>query len=295
MCALLPAFSEYEHIKLSNMKHIIISCLALLMFSCVSTKKYDTLNTNYKKLLEENKACDTQVKNLQETNTTLSNRNQTLTDEVDYLKKTGGQILSTLQDMSVLSGKQAESMKQSLQSLSEKEAYIKDLQSAINRKDSLNMALVMNLKSSLGNVNDEDVNIKVEKGVVYIDLSDKMLFYSGSYNVTSKAKTVLGKIAKVLDAHPELDVMVEGHTDSVPIRNDVVADNWDLSVKRATSVIRILQQEYKIDPLRMVAAGHGKYDPIATNETVDGRAQNRRTRIIILPQLDQFFKLLVRD
>jgi chemotaxis protein MotB len=197
--------------------------------------------------------------------------------------------------MSVLSGKQAESMKESLKTISERNSYIKDLQSAISRKDSLNMVLVMNLKSSLADVNDQDINIKVEKGVVYIDISDKLLFNSGQYTVTEKAKQVLGKIAKVLNAHPDIDLMVEGHTDNVPIHNSVLFDNWDLSVKRATSVVRILQEQYKIDPKRMSAAGHGKYDPVASNDNADGRALNRRTRIIILPQLDQFFKLLVKN
>ncbi|MCX6256376.1 MAG: OmpA family protein [Bacteroidia bacterium] len=232
--------------------------------------------------------------NLNASNTELVNQNKSLAEQVAYLKKSSNQVLSTLQDMSVLSGKQAESMKESLKTLSEREAYIKNLQSAIMRKDSLNMILVMNLKSSLGDINDKDINIKVEKGVIYIDLSDKLLFNSGQYTVTENAKKVLSKIANVLNAHPDLDLMVEGHTDSVPIHNPILFDNWDLSVKRATSVVRILQDKYKIDPLRMTAAGHGKYDPIASNNSADGRALNRRTRIIILPQLDQFFKLLVK-
>jgi chemotaxis protein MotB len=156
------------------------------------------------------------------------------------------------------------------------------------------MILVTNLKSSLANINDSDINIKVEKGVVYIDISDKMLFNSGQYKVTENAQKVLGKIANVLNAHPDIDLMVEGHTDSVPIHNTILEDNWDLSVKRATSVVRILQEKYKIDPKRMSAAGHGKFDPIASNATKEGRALNRRTRIIILPELDQFFKLLVK-
>jgi chemotaxis protein MotB len=156
------------------------------------------------------------------------------------------------------------------------------------------MNLVTNLKSSLANVNDKDINIKVEKGVVYVDLSDKLLFNSGQYTVTEKAKGVLGKIASILNAHPELDVMVEGHTDSIAYRNPVLTDNWDLSVKRATSVVRILEKQYNINPVRMTAAGHSKYLAVASNATAEGRALNRRTRIIILPQFDQFFKLLVK-
>ena len=272
-----------------------------LMFSCVSSKKYSSLNTDYQKSLSSQKTCNDLTDKLKNDNATLSGtneglirQNKLLDEQVEYLKKSSNQVLSTLQDMSVLSNKQAESMKESMKTISERNSYIKDLQSAINRKDSLNMILVTNLKSCLTDVNDQDINIKVEKGVIYIDISDKLLFNSGQYIVTDNAKQVLGKIAKVLNAHPNIDLMVEGHTDSIPIHNAVIADNWDLSVKRATSVVRILQNQYKIDPKRMSAAGHGKYDPIASNETSNGRALNRRTRIIILPQLDQFFKLLVK-
>ena len=286
---------------MKSVKFLIAIVLSTMMFSCVSTSKYNSLNDSYKKSLEDNKACQTNVdkmktemNDLQSNNKDLTTKNSMLADQVDYLKKSGSQVINTLQDMSVLSTKQAESMKESLKSLSEKEGVINNLQAAMRHKDSLNMALVMNLKSSLKNVNDNDVNIKVEKGVVYIDISDKMLFNSGKYNVTENAKGVLGKIASVLNAHPELDVMVEGHTDSLPIHTDFINDNWDLSVMRATSVVRILQEQYKINPVRMTASGHGKYDPIASNDNADGRMQNRRTRIIVLPQLDQFFDLLTK-
>jgi chemotaxis protein MotB len=145
----------------------------------------------------------------------------------------------------------------------------------------------------LGDINDKDVTIKVEKGVVYIEISDKMLFNFGKYAVTENAKVILGKVAKVLNAYPDIEFLVEGHTDTVPIHNSCLEDNWDLSVKRATSVVRILEKEYKMNPSRMTASGHGEYAPVASNFTDEGRALNRRTRIIILPQLDQFFKLLV--
>jgi chemotaxis protein MotB len=154
------------------------------------------------------------------------------------------------------------------------------------------MALVMNLKGAIGNLDDKDINIKVDKGVVYIDISDKLLFKSGSYDVTEKAKDVLGKVAKVLSNQPNIEFMVEGHTDSVHFKNNLLLDNWDLSVKRATSVVRILQNNYGLDPTHITAAGRSEYVPIADNTTAEGRAANRRTRIVILPQLDQFFKLL---
>jgi chemotaxis protein MotB len=150
----------------------------------------------------------------------------------------------------------------------------------------------MNLKGAVGNLDDQDINIKVDKGVVYIDISDKLLFKSGRYEVTDRAKAVLGKVAQVLKNQPDIEFMVEGHTDNVPYRSGVLLDNWDLSVKRATSVVRILQKEYGLDPAKIAAGGRGEYKPLTTNETSDGRAINRRTRIVILPQLDQFFKLL---
>jgi len=156
----------------------------------------------------------------------------------------------------------------------------------------LNMALVMNLKGAIGNLDDEDINIKVDKGVVYIDISDKLLFKSGSYDVTDKAKTVLGKVALVLKNQPDIEFMVEGHTDNVPYHGGVLLDNWDLSVKRATSVVRILQNQYGLDPAKIAAAGRSQYKPLQDNSTKEGKAANRRTRIVILPQLDQFFKLL---
>jgi chemotaxis protein MotB len=161
------------------------------------------------------------------------------------------------------------------------------------RKDSLNMALVMNLKGAIGNLDDQDINIKVDKGVVYIDISDKLLFTSGKYQVTDQAKTVLGKVAAVLKNQPDIEFMVEGHTDNVPYRGGgQLLDNWDLSVKRATAVVRILQNEYGLDPAKMAAAGRSEYKPVAENTNTEGKAANRRTRIVILPQLDQFFKLL---
>ena len=214
--------------------------------------------------------------------------------QIDYLRENNSTVLNQLKDLSVVTGAQAESIKKSLDNIGAKDIYIKDLQGSIARKDSLNMALVMNLKGAIGNLDDKDINIKVDKGVVYVDISDKLLFKSGSYSVTDKAKEVLGKVAKVLNAQPDIEFLVEGHTDSVPILSPGIQDNWDLSVKRATTVVRILKDTYGLDPKRMTAAGRSQYVPLADNGTAEGRAANRRTRIVILPQLDQFFKLLER-
>ena len=215
-----------------------------------------------------------------------------LNKQIEFLKANNTTVLTQLQDLSVLSRSQAESIKKSLDNIGAKDIYIQDLQSSMARKDSLNLALVMNLKGAIGNLADEDINIKVDKGVVYIDISDKLLFKTGKYEVTKDAKTVLGKVAMVLKNQSDIEFMVEGHTDNVAYNGGVLQDNWDLSVKRATSIVRMLQKDYGLDPAKMAAAGRGEYNPIADNKSADGRATNRRTRILILPQLDQFFKLL---
>jgi len=279
---------------MKTIKKVLPIVISLALCSCVSSKKFKELSVNYQKTQDADKNCNDALLKAKADNLDLSNKLQDLKTHNDYLKKNNSQVLGALQDMSVLTAKQAESVKESLQSINKKDAYIMNLQSAISRKDSLNMILVMNLKSGLKDVNNKDINIKVEKGVVYIDISDKLLFNSGKYAVTENAKKVLGEVAQVLNAHPDIEIIVEGHTDNMPIHNSCIEDNWDLSVKRATSVVRILENQYKINPARMAASGHSKFLPIETNDTENGRAMNRRTRIIILPQLDQFFKLMIK-
>jgi len=264
-----------------------------VLFSCTAPKKlkkcgenYTRLDSAYRVLMMENARCQT-------SNKADLDKIKMLEAQLAVTKANSNQVLGQLKDLSVISGAQAESIKKSLDNIGVKDAYIKDLQSAINRKDSLNMALVINLKSAIGNLEDQDVNVKVDKGVVYVDISDKMLFKSGSYDITDRASEVLGKVAKVIISQPDIEFLVEGHTDNKPYNGGgVLIDNWDLSVKRATAVVRVLQNKYKVPPNRMTAAGRGEYMPIASNDTKEGNATNRRTRIVILPQLDQFFKLL---
>lgn len=290
--------------------YLLIAITSLAMFSCVSPKKleaekakytelsgnYLALQAKYRDLQDELKKCEadskSKINDLSNRKNLLEEQVDDLKKQIDYLKQNNNTVLNQLKDLSVVTGAQAESIKKSLENIGAKDMYIQDLQGSIARKDSLNMALVMNLKGAIGNLDDKDINIKVEKGVVYVDISDKLLFRSGSYEVTERAKEVLGKVAKVLNAQPEIEFQVEGHTDSVPIKSPGILDNWDLSVKRATSVVRILQDTYGLDPKRMTAAGRSQYLPVADNSTPEGRAANRRTRIVILPQLDQFFKLL---
>jgi chemotaxis protein MotB len=274
--------------------------LMVLFTSCVSSKKfkksqadYATLQTRYQTLEGTLTDCNNRNGELQKEKEQLNGKINDLNKEIENIKQNYTQALSQLENLSVISKQQAESIKQSLQNIGAKDAYIQTLQQQMAYKDSLNMVLVMNLKGAIGNMEDEDINIKVDKGVVYIDISDKLLFKSGKYEVTAKANEVLGKVALVLKNQPDIEFMVEGHTDNVAYKGSgVLLDNWDLSVKRATTVVRLLQKEYGMDPMKMAAAGRGEYHPVADNSTDEGKAMNRRTRIVILPKLDQFFQLL---
>ena len=201
--------------------------------------------------------------------------------------------LSQVGDLTKLNKSANDNIRETLSQLERKDKYLNLLQSAKTRADSINLALAVNLTSMLRDgIEDRDIEIKVDKTVVFVNLSDKMLYQSGSSNLTPRAQEVLGKIAQIVSARPELEVMVEGYTDNVPIKNACMDDNWDLSVKRATSVVRALQTQYKVNPNRLIAAGRGEYNTLASNDTEAGRSTNRRTRIIILPKLDQFYELL---
>ena len=279
---------------------LFFGVLSVLLFSCVSSKKFkaaqakiDSLTAANAKLAGDLKNCNDLTAQDASQKTALQNQIDALNKQIDFLKQNHDATLKQLQDLSVISSSQAESIKKSLDNIGSKDAYIQNLQSEIAHKDSVNMALVMNLKGAIGNLDDKDINIKIDKGVVYIDISDKLLFKSGSYDVNEAAKTVLGKVATVLKAQPDIEFMVEGHTDNKAFNHPGdLKDNWDLSVKRATSVVRILQKQYGLDPAHITAAGRGEYVPVSTNDNDEGRAANRRTRIVILPMLDQFFKLL---
>jgi chemotaxis protein MotB len=287
---------------------VFIAATAIVFTSCVSSKKfkaeqanYAQLETRFNTITKSLNDCNTdkenlskQINGLETDKNALAAKVNDLDAQIAFLKQNNTQALKQLESISVISSQQAESIRKSMENIGAKDAYIQTLQQQMAHKDSLNMALVMNLKGAIGNLNDGDINIKVDKGVVYIDISDKLLFKSGSFDVTENAKAVLGKVAQVLKNQPDIEFMVEGHTDSIPYvgKNIGLIDNWDLSVKRATSVVRILQKQHGLDPTKIAAAGRGEYKPIEDNSSKNGRAANRRTRIVILPQLDQFFQLL---
>jgi len=226
----------------------------------------------------------------------LTIRNEQIRDlkiQIADLKKQRDTQVNQVGDLTVLSQSANENIKETLKQLEGKDKYIQMVQAARTKADSINLALAINLKGVLSQgIDDNDIDVKVDKTVVFVNLSDKMLYQTGSSILTARANEVLGKVAEIIKSRPDLEVMVEGYTDNIPISNDCLKDNWDLSVQRATAVVRLLQTSHGIDPNRLIAAGRGEYNTLADNNTVEGRSTNRRTRIIILPKLDQFYDLL---
>ncbi len=285
-------------------QYILLLFLAtILMSSCVSKKKYGESMSELDKhriylndcreSLDSTKRAWALEKNQLETDYEKSQKELAdLQARIKDLNETKTNLLHRLSDLSVISQTSAENLRRTLESLDAQQKYSMKLNERMRVKDSLNLALVTNLKSSLANVNDEDVQIEVREGVVYISLSDKMLFRSGSYVINQEAKNILSKIAKILKDQESLNILVEGHTDSDPIATAAIKDNWDLSVLRATSVVRMLQTDFDVDPKRMTAGGRSEFIPKASNDNSAGKSLNRRTEIILLPDLDQFFSLI---
>ncbi len=266
--------------------------MTVLLSSCVSQKKYSELEAKHKETQDLLNSATVKLNDCLEEKATADSRLKTLEDQNAFLKANNQELINNMGNLTTLTTKGAENLEKSLESLREKDLTIRKLQDAVTRRDSVNLALVQSLKGVLGNLDDEDIEISVEKGVVFVSISDKLLFRSGSYNVTNAAKEVLGKVAKVVNNKPDFEFMVEGHTDNVPIKTSELADNWDLSVKRATSVVRILQNDFGVEPSRMTAAGRSHYVPLVDNNTSANRAKNRRTRIVVLPKIDQFYNMI---
>lgn len=257
----------------------------LMLTSCVSKKKYDDLQAQFDSVYQaqqysqnELTKCDAEVQGLR-------SRLEADKDNLRSLQSALDQCLSAQSSGNVNISKLIEQIDSS-------NDYIKQLINSKNKSDSLSLVLTNNLTRSLSRDEMQDVNIQVQKAVVFISLSDNMLYKSGSYEVSEKANAVLGKIAKIIKDYPTYDIMVEGNTDNVPISKTNIRNNWDLSALRASSVVQVLQNVHGVDPSRMTAGGRGQYKPQTSNDTPAGRAKNRRTEIIILPNLDQFMSLI---
>lgn len=271
---------------------LMTAIVALAATGCVSKKKYAALNADYKSLQSEYNTtqlalteCQTSGKSLQAMLADARKGNEDLQKNYAELQNLLNQSMANNSQGNVNISKLVDEINAS-------NKYIKQLIEAKSKSDSLNMVLTSNLTRSLSSSELRDVNVKVLKGVVYISLADNMLFRSGSYQISDKAMDILSKIAKIIKDYKDYDVLIEGNTDNVPISRTNIRNNWDLSALRASSVVQVLQDKFGVDPSRLTAGGRGEYNPIATNSTPEGRQLNRRTQIIITPNLDQFMDLI---
>ncbi|HAV55695.1 MAG TPA: hypothetical protein DCX41_12300 [Aequorivita sp.] len=272
---------------------ILAVCSSLAFTSCVSKKKYAELEAKQQNTQDLLNTATVKLNDCLTERAAATARAKQLEERLADMKKTNEDLIQSSKELTMLTSKGATNLEKSLESLKEKDLKITRLQDALNKKDSVTLALVTSLKREVG-INDPDIEVNVEKGVVYISLSDKVLFKTGSYQISSRANEILGKVAKVINGKPDFEAMVEGHTDNVPYRSGVLLDNWDLSVKRATAIVRALQ-DLGIAPERLVAAGRGEYDPLVPNTTAENRATNRRTRILVLPKIDQFYDMIEKE
>ncbi len=272
---------------------ILAVCSTLALTSCVSKKKYAELEAKQKNTQDLLNTATVKLNDCLTERAAATARAKELEERLADMKKTNADLIQSSKELTMLTSKGATNLEKSLESLKEKDLKITRLQDALNKKDSVTLALVTSLKREVG-VNDPDIEVNVEKGVVYISLSDKVIFKSGSYQISSRASEILGKVAKVINGKPDFEAMVEGHTDNVPYRNGLLLDNWDLSVKRATAIVRELQN-LGVAPSRLVAAGRADYVPLVPNDTAENRATNRRTRILVLPKIDQFYDMIEKE
>jgi chemotaxis protein MotB len=294
----------------NSFKILFFFIVAVSLSSCVTKKKFIDLQARYDKAQTDLVKCGDSVQDYKDRLTAMSRTNQenetlkiqrdeqisNLNDQIVDLRKTRDKQLDAVGNLTVLSKEANANIDKTLSQLEQKDKYINLLRAARTKTDSLNLALALNLTKVLANgIEDQDIEVKVDKTVVMVNLSDKMLFTTGSAKISSKANMILEKIAQIVKSRPELEVMVEGYTDNVAINTDCITDNWDLSVKRATSVVRVMQQTFNIDPNKLIAAGRGEFNALTSNSTPEGRTTNRRTRIILMPKLDQFYDLLNPD
>jgi chemotaxis protein MotB len=266
----------------------MLSLAALTLTSCGTKKKIAALEL-------QNKECQDLLNSTTvKLNLCLSER-EALEKQNEYLKKNNSELINNVGNMTTLTQQGAQNVEKALESIKEKDLVITRMQDALTKKDSVTLALVTSLKSSVG-ISDPDIEVNVEKGVVFISIADKLLFKSGSYVVSDRAKEVLGKVAKVIKDKPTFECMVEGHTDNVPFTgNAVLLDNWDLSVKRSTAIVRVLTKDLGVNPKQLIAAGRGEFIPLVENNSTENRAINRRTRIVVLPKIDEFYEMIEKE
>lgn len=269
---------------------VLAACVALT--SCVSQKQFNTLKTDYTQLQADYQESKLQLRESQTRMASLEERLSEAQRHNNELRTNLTEMQSVLNKSIAQSSQGNMNMGKLIDEINTSNRFIQHLIKEKNKADSLNLVLVNNLTRSLTRDEMRDLDIKVLKGVVYISLADNMLYKSGSYEISSKAGNVLSKIAKIIQDYKDYDVLVEGNTDTDPISRANIRNNWDLSALRASSVVQALQNTYGINPKRLTAGGRGEFNPVASNDTSEGKARNRRTEIIITPKLDQFMDLI---
>jgi len=277
------------------MKRILLLSLStmLLLSSCKSNKEFAALENKQKETQDLLNSATVKLNACLSDEAAATARANALEGQISDLRNSNNSLIQSNQDLTMLTAKGADNVERTLESIKEKDLKITRLQDALNKKDSVTLALVTSLKREVG-INDPDIEINVEKGVVFISIADKLLFKSGSYTVTSQAKDVLSKVATVVNGKPDFECMVEGHTDSKSYQKGVLLDNWDLSVKRSTAIVRVLES-LDVNPNRLIAAGRSHYVPLVDNDTAENRSRNRRTRIVIMPKIDQFYDMIEKE
>ena len=275
-----------------NLSLIAVATTMLCVSSCVSTKKFNALQSSYNSLHDVNsqltKEGEQCKSNLDRATVQITGLQERIKAEQEHARS-----LQSALDKCLTSASQGNvNISKLVDEINSSNKYIQELIASKNKSDSLNMLLTNNLTRSLSREEMQDVDVKVLKGVVYISLSDNMLYKSGSYEISDKASATLSKIAKIITDYKDYDVLIEGNTDNVPISKPNIRNNWDLSALRASSVVQSLQNNFGVDPKRLTAGGRGEYNPVASNDTPDGKTKNRRTEIIITPKLNQFMDLI---
>jgi len=275
----------------------ILLVSAVLLSACVSKKKYMALEqekgeikSELTKTRVEKEELEAKFAKIQNRVDAYNSKINSLNENVEGLKIENDIKVDVNADGSVVSNASKRKMRETLKNVDQTK-----LAQANTLKDSMNLAVQYNLSKAMDTSDlneDEDIAVNINETVVMISISDKMLFNTGSYRISNKANNILQKLADVINSEESIDVMVEGHTDSRPINTEKVTDNWDLSVLRATSVVRKLQNKYNVAPEKLIASGRSSYQPLVDNDTRDNRSKNRRTRIILLPNIDKFFALM---
>ena len=275
-----------------NVLLLTLAAVVLLMSSCASKKDLLNCQTENRQLMgkyqdakEQLAASNARVQSLEEQLAQAREQLQQAKETYTRLQQSLDQSLSNASQNNV-------SIEKLVDQINESNQYIRHLVEVKSKSDSLNMVLTNNLTRSLSKEEMKEVDIQVLKGVVYISLADNMLYKSGSYEINSRARETLSKIAKIIVDYSDYDVLVEGNTDDVPITRENIRNNWDLSCLRASSVVQYLQNNFGVDPKRLTAGGRGEYNPLTSNDSELGRQRNRRTQIIITPKLDQFMELI---